>query len=444
MKAIFAIIRSHSFLVIVFLLLAHAVNATQAHKHIILMTYWSNDTTKYASYPIPGSLNQSGTLQHNEALLQQLNAVNVLGYAFLQVDGSGHVYFSRPSVDLSESDITGFCVKQPSSCPHVVNAWSGNFSAFARLDNRDHSLQKVISIGGAGSQKTFENAIHNPETFIQSATYLIHAYHLNGIDLDFEPDAFFYLHEGQSYAQLVLDLRRALGKEAFISIEVPGDWETLRSVNCPTNNSCSNNLGIIADNAYVSLMGFDFHGPYYPGMVTSNDSNLYCDPDEPLLSNYYHASVNQAIGYLTFNKVPAKKIILGFPAYFRAYGGVEVAPGSYGLYQPFDKSKTPAYDLGTKGKGSYRVARRLLKSGFTQHYLLVNDKISAVYAYNESTQQWISYDDQVSITSKAKYVLSRRLAGMMMWEIGEDMPINSPTSLLRSAHTALFNTKTGQ
>jgi len=439
LKATLKFFKTHSYLVAVMILLAHAVNATQVHTHTILMTFWSDDISKYASYPIPGSLNKGSALQQNEALLKQLDAINVLAYAFLQVDGSGHVYFSRPSIDLSPSDVQHFCRKQPSSCPNAATAWSGSFSAFAKLDNKNHTLQKVISIGGAGSQKTFENAIQHPEAFIQSATDLIHAYHLNGVDLDFEPDAFFDLHEGQSYAQLVLDLRRALGNQAFISIEVPGDWETLRSIDCPTNNSCNNNLGIIADKAYVSLMGYDFHGPYYPGTVTGNSSNLYTDPDEPLLPDFYHISDNQAIEYLTFNNVPANKIILGFPAYFRDYGGVKASPGSYGLYHPFDKSETPTYDLGTKGVGSYQVARKLLESGFTQHCLLVDNKISAVYAYNKLSWQWISYEDPSSITAKANYVLAMHLAGMMMWEIGEDMPINYSTSLLRSAHSVLFN-----
>jgi hypothetical protein len=33
--------------------------------------------------------------------------------------------------------------------------------------------------------------------------------------------------------------------------------------------------------------------------------------------------------------------------------------------------------------------------------------------------------------------VTRHLAGMMMWEIGEDAPVGSPESVLRSAHAAL-------
>jgi len=441
MKIMLAVFKADSCLITFLILLAQAANAAQVQTHKILMTYWSDDTSRYTTYPIPGSTNQSGTVQQNAALLQQLDAINVLAYAFLQVDVSGNVYFSHPSVDLSKKDVQHFCLGQPASCPHANTASAGNFSAFAKLDNNDHMLRKIISIGGAGSQKTFDNAINHPKEFIQSATNIIHAYHLNGIDLDFEPYAFFDLHQGQLYAQLVLGLRKKLGEQVFISIEVPGDWETLRSIDCPTDTTCSNNLGIIADNAYVSLMGYDFHGPYYPGAVTGNDSNLYSGSDEPLLPNFYHLSDNQAIEYLTYMNVPADRILLGFPGYFRAYGGVKASPGSHGLYQPFDKSKTPTYDLGIKGNGSYRVAQTLLESGFTPRYVLVNGKISAVYAYKASSQQWISYDDPASITAKSDYVVARHLGGMMMWEIGEDLPISNPKSLLRSAYAVLFATQ---
>ena len=143
--------------------------------------------------------------------------------------------------------------------------------------------------------------------------------------------------------------RTGVGR-AFVSIEVPGDWETLRSIDCPADTRCRDNLALIAANGYVSLMGYEYHGPYSPGSVTGNDSNLYSDPDEPLLPKFYHGSDDQAVGYLTFRSVPTGKILLGFPAYFVSYGGVEALPGSNGLYQPFDRAHTATYDVGTQGK----------------------------------------------------------------------------------------------
>ncbi|HEY6455876.1 MAG TPA: glycoside hydrolase family 18 protein [Steroidobacteraceae bacterium] len=345
---------------------------------------------------------------------RKLDAVNVLAYAFFHVDAAG--------------EVQQFCQPHPIACPHDDSASGGSFAAFARLDNRYHSLQKIVSIGGADSQSSLDNALNHPEAVVRSAVSLIQAYHLDGIDLDFEPDAFFNPGQGERYAQLVATLRRALGGQAFISIEVPGDWETLRSIDCPAATRCRDNLALIAANGYVSLMGYEYHGPYSPATVTGNDSNLYSDPDEPLLPRFYHGSDDQAVRYLTFRSVPSGKILLGFPAYFVSYGAVEALPGSHGLYQPFDRSRTAAYDVGSKGEGTYRTAQRLLIGG----------QLSATYAYSTSLKQWISYDDPDSVAAKADYVMTKHLAGLMMWEIGEDVPLDGRQSLLASAHRALF------
>lgn len=409
--------------------------------HRILMTYWSDNTSRFAGYPMPGSFARSGAMQTNPQMQRQLDDINVLAYAFLQVDAAGNVYFANPGVDLTAADLRQFCRQHPATCPHATSASAGSFPAFAHLTNRYRSLLKVVSIGGSGSQSTLDNALDHPESFVRSAASLIHAYHLDGIDLDFEPDTFFRPGQGEQYAKVVAALREALGSLAFISIEVPGDWETLRSIDCPSNPHCGHNLAVIAADAYISLMGYDYHNPFYPGTVTGNASNLYSDPHEPLLAGFYHSSDSQAVEYLTFMGVPADRILLGFPAYFVSYGGVAALPGSHGLYQPFDRSRTETYDLGgLKGIGSDRVAWRLLGAGFRPHHLVIGGMLSAVYAYNASSREWISYDNAASIAAKADYVIARRLGGMMMWEIGEDMPVDSSHSLLESAHRILLGT----
>lgn len=433
MKPPFTTLVFYSGLIFLSALVCPAVTAAPTHK--ILMTYWADNKPQYIAYPVPGSFDHVGT-QQNRALTKQLNAINVLAYAFLQVDDHGQVYFSHPSVDLSQYDVRHFCRSEPASCPNADAAFAGSFLAFSRLNNRYHSLKRIISIGGSGSEKSFNNAIRNTDAFIQSAVRLIRAYRLDGIDLDFELYALFNQHQANQYTQLVVGLSQALGKQAFISVEMPGDHETLHSMDCSAANVCHNNLRMIAENAYVSLMGYDFHNPTYLPYVTGNSSNLYTDSHAPSPSSFYRISDDQAIKYLIGSGVPAGKIILGFPAYFHIYGGVHDQSSSYGLYQPFDPKQTPVDVLGP-GTGPYRSIDQLLASGFTQHYLTIDHKISAVFAYDPVKHQWISYEDQVSVAAKAHYVVANHLAGMMMWEIGEDMPVANQQSLLRTADTIL-------
>lgn len=420
---------------------AHAEPLNSSPSGPILMSFWAHNQVRYPGDPIPGSQSRMGVRQENSVLIQKLDAINVLAYSFLEVDESGNVYFSDPAVDLSRSDVSGFCRNQPVSCPNSNVAMAGSFTAFAKLNNKSGTLRKIISIGGANSQKAFDYAIKHPATFIQSASAIVRAYHLDGIDLDFEPDAFFTVNDAQPYAQLVASLRSELGQQAFVSVEVPGDRETLRSMNCPNNSSCNANLRTIAANAYVTLMGYQFHDPYYPGTITGNDSNLYSSPDEPLVPDFYHGSDNQAVEYLTYQGVPPEKIILGFPAYFVAYGGVDGLHGSHGLFQHFDPSLTPKFDWDVKARGSYRTAVHLMQSGFERQEVRVNGEISAIYAYNSAAKQWISYEDPSSVDAKGRYVRTRHLAGMQMWEIGQDVPINHPSSLLRAAHAVLWNSE---
>lgn len=391
----------------------------------IIMSYWSNGK-RYMPYPIPGSLNARKEPQKNKDLSGKLSAINVLAYAFLQVDDNGYADFSRPMVDLSQDDLTHFCKSHKVNCPKMApNVLLGNFDAFSKLNNRNKDLKKIISIGGAGSEKSFLNAINHPNNFIKSVISIIKYYRLNGIDLDFELYSLFTEKQAHDYTQLIKNLRLSLGQQYFISIETPPDNETLKSIG-------RNNWTIIANNAYVSIMGYEFHSYLYTPYYTANNSNLYSDPNEPNVKGFYHISDDQSVKYLTYLGVPANKIILGIPAYFHAYG--EVGVKNHGLYQPFNPHQTPLFDYG-KGKGSYILMQKLLKNGFVSHEILMNGKISAVYAYNAQDDQWISYENEKSVAAKVKYVIKNNLAGLMMWNIKQDLPANNTRSLLMSIHS---------
>lgn len=406
----------------------------------ILLSFWCDHCPTQANDVLPGSLDDKGKPRRNPMLQEQLSALNVVAYAFLQVNKQGRVYFAHPRTDLGPSDVKGYCAHHPGSCPDASSARNGSFAAFSGLDNSRHTLKKIVSIGGAGHFTSFRNAVAHPKAFVDSVVALAGAYHLDGVDLDDEPPAFFDQRSGSGLLELVKALRAKLGPAAFISVDIPSDRETLRSIDNPTLQSWHDNLAEMAESAYLSVMGYGFHAPFHPGAATGNFANLYSDPNEPLLSNYYHSSDTQTIEYLTFLGVPPSKIILGFPATAFIYGGVEAKPGTHGLYQPFDKKDTPLGDL-RRGIASYRSVQKYLDNGFTRHYVLVDGKDSAVYAFNRAKKQWITYEDPATIAAKAHYVIIKDLAGLMMWNLSLDAPEANSRSLLRSAHGALHSSK---
>lgn len=422
-----------NWLILLVLALTEACAATSP-RQFVMMTFWSDNTAQYPSFPIPGSTSTSGKVEKNAAFTRDLNHISVLAYAFLEVDSSGNVYFRRPAVDLSSRDRSGFCAHHSLDCPESARAADGSFDAFSELQNQSGTLQKIISVGGQGSQKTLDNALAHPGHFVRSVKDIIRAYHLNGLDLDFEPSAFFERDQGQQLVQLVNSLRFALGPTAFISIELPTDWETLRSIDCTGANVCVGNLDDLARVAYLALMAYAVHMPSYPGpAITANDSSLFSDPTEPLDPGFDHISDVQAIDYLTFLGVPANRLLLGFPAFTVTYAGVTHAGRRHGLYQPFVRSLTG------HGVGSYRNVPNLLKAGFTLHYLRVDHQISAAFAYDRRSGRWVSFDDPASVAAKAHYVISHHLGGLTMWEIADDMPPQLGRSLLQTAFRVLHN-----
>ena len=395
----------------------------------VLMSFWADQGPLRRGFPVPGSLDAAGTRQRNPAFRAQLNDVDVLAYAFLEVDAAGNVYFRNPAVDLSAQDLAGFCARHPADCPGDARAADGSFDAFTRLQNRTGTLRKIISVGGAHSQKTMDHVLAHPARFVRSVAALVSAYHLDGVDLDFEPNAFFFGDQGRQLVALADALRAALGPAAFLSVELPTDWETLRSIECRGTRGCSDNLAALARVAYLSLMGYAVHVPYYPGpAITANDSNLFSDPSEPLLAGFDHISDVQAIDYLTFLGVPPERLLLGFPAFMERYAGVTDPGTRHGLFEPFERSRRRDQD-----GGAYRDVPRLLESGFRLHYVWTDHVISAAFAYDRRTGQWVSFEDPASVAAKADYVKRRDLGGMTMWQIAGDLPPSSGRSLLQTA-----------
>lgn len=63
------------------------------------------------------------------------------------------------------------------------------------------------------------------------------------------------------------------------------------------------------------------------------------------------------------------------------------------------------------------------------------------YAYNSSTGDWVSYDDEESIEHKTNYLIEKDLAGTMIWAIGLDDFRNREYPLIRKCKEILGNSK---
>lgn len=398
----------------------------------IMMSYWwyNEDSVQAGKsemiYPVPGSLNRAGQVVQNPDLTAKLNYLNVFAYAFFQVSNKGVVHFQDSDVDLGPGD-AAFCAQNKNICTDPANGYApklGSFDAFTQLQNKKGDLRKVISIGGGGDVTSFNNAIHNIPAFVDSVATIVNAYHLDGVDLDFEVANTFTKTQGREYTQLIAALRAKLGPKAFISMATAYDTDTLHSLGVKNWQTINANVSVISD------MCYDFHTPYSSLHYTGEMSNLYPNPQEPQLKGFYHASCDASVKYLTYLGVPSQKIVLGVPFYAFSYG--DVSSKNHGLFQPFNPHARPSMGGTKPGIVKYETVVDMLHEGFKSYATYYNGHVSGTWAYNKKTKQVLVYDSPALMKEKGDYIAQKNLGGAMIWALNFDVAPKSHKSLLRT------------
>jgi len=73
----------------------------------------------------------------------------------------------------------------------------------------------------------------------------------------------------------------------------------------------------------------------------------------------------------------------------------------------------------SRGRGYTAIKDSIMKD---KGYKVHRDRhAKADYLYNDSTRQFITYDDEWSVQKKCKYVKRKKLAGVMFWEYDSDL-----------------------
>ena len=391
---------------------------------IVLLNVFSSPPKIIMSYFVPENAFYAQHVKMNDSreLQKRIDRLTVIAYAFLKLSPDGKIIFGEN--DLSRSESGKYICKNNLVICNNPTLTIGNFNYFSSFQNQNHRLEKIISFGGADDKTSFFYAIEHPDSFANSLNTVIKEFHLSGIDLDFEINRLYTREEAIKYAILVTKLRKKLGPNTFISLATIIDPETLLSLG-------KDNWKVIAENVDgISMMCYDLISPFSKPSNTQFSSNLYLVSNAPKFLQNANQSCNKSILYLASLGVPKAKIILGVPAFAIAFGGVN--PTNHGLFQSSDLAKTPSFDDMGKGLLRYSTVLSLRKAGFNQYTALSNDHIVGVWSYNPESHQFITFDTPRSVRDKTRYVLKNKLAGIMLWRMGQDMPVNDKESLLKT------------
>ncbi|NUR92632.1 MAG: glycoside hydrolase family 18 protein [Nonomuraea sp.] len=307
-------------------------------------------------------------------------------------------------------------------------ALNGNLNQLRKLKAKHPGLKVLMSLGGWTGSKYFSDAVLTPESRAKLAQSCVDLWLkgnlpglepgaaagvFDGIDLDWEwPGSsgndgnVIRPEDKQNFTAFAAELRRQLPAGDQLTAFLPAAAAKI--------DAGFEVRDVFRQLDFATIQGYDLHGTWEP--QTGHNGNLFNDRRDP---NPIRYSVDQTVRDFLSRGAPARKIVVGIPAYGQGWTGVTA--GGNGLYKP---ATGPAQ--GKWGPGTEDYKDLVSKPG--KHYRDLRTGTQWLYDGNEF---W-SYDDPAVLVEKAAYIRVRGLGGSMMWSIDQDDAKASLTSALYS------------
>ncbi len=306
----------------------------------------------------------------------------------------------------------------------------GNLTQLQQLKQQYPHLKTMISIGGwtilnegppAAKFSTLAATESLRQQFINSVINLCITYDFDGVDIDWEYPA--YAPNGgqpqdvQNYTTLIQELYAALKNTQALATMYQAQGKTpksslLLSICAPAGYQNFANMQISQLSNYVdwmNVMCYDFHGDWDP--ITGHNAPLnQTQQGDPLFN------VKSAMNQYVQAGVPTNKLILGMPLYGHSFSGVQsTTDGLYASYAG-DGDGTDPNQPGTLSY--YDIVNRYLPT-YTRYW---DSQCQVPYLFNNSSKQFISYDDPQSLAAKVQYLQNMNFGGVSLWTLAKETP----------------------
>lgn len=266
-------------------------------------------------------------------------------------------------------------------------------------------LQVLISIGGWSADGFSQAAMtkNGREMFSKTSCEIVEKWDLDGIDIDWEypcsDQAGIAYDEADkvNFTSLLQQLRDDLtalsaktNKTYLLTIAVGGEQYYI-------DGTEMDKVTELVD--FINLMSYDLRGGFTD--IAGHHANLGAqtgEPDGP--SGMRTVEIFHKAG------VPYNKMVLGAAFYGRVWGKLSTTENN-GLGKK-------AATKGLGGNGYDTLKEHFIdKNGYTRYF---DESAQAPYLFNG--ENFISYEDEVSIKAKCDYVKEKGLAGIMYWAYG--------------------------
>jgi chitinase len=298
---------------------------------------------------------------------------------------------------------------------HVSPAAGTILKKLVSLKSKNPSLKVQIAFGGWGGCKTCPQVFSQEKgrnEFAQSVKEVLDRYQLDGIDIDWEYPAIqgpvghpFSPADKENFTRMIEALRKTLGKEKEISFASGGFTKFLQQ------SIEWKKVTPLVDR--IHLMSYDL----------VNRNSVLTGHHTPLYSNTVQKeSTDNAIRFFDSLDIPRQKIVIGAACYARVYGKVEATnnglnqPCTFERFYPF-KNYTEIFSEANGYKNFW------------------DDEAKAPWSYNASKKIYATYDNKRSVQLKTQYVIDKKLAGIMFWELRQDLVRNGLLHTIYEAKT---------
>ena len=268
------------------------------------------------------------------------------------------------------------------------------------LKAKNPQLKIILSLGGWGGCEPCSAAFSTAEgrvKFAKSVKEVSDYFKVDGLDLDWEypsieglPGHLYQAADKPNFTDLLKKLRSTLGKKYELSFAAGGFQKCL--------DESIDWKGVAPYVNRINIMSYDLVNGY--SKVTGHHTPLYS-------TNAKEESTDRAVTYLLKQGVPAEKLVIGGAFYTRTWKNV--ANVNNGLYQSGEHTDGTSFKDFEK---TYTEA-----NGWKYFW---DDKAKAPYWYNEKDKKFATGDDLVSIKAKTEYAKSKKLGGIMFWELPLD------------------------
>lgn len=283
-----------------------------------------------------------------------------------------------------------------------------NFNQLNQLKASHPNVRTIISIGGWDDSGLFSDAVLTDSSrtvFADSVVAFIRQYGFNGVDIDWEYPVAGGLSANVSrpedktnFTLLLQKLREKLnaqsaadGKKYLLTIAGGAGSYYLSNIEPSAVASYVD---------YINVMTYDMHGNW--DQYTDFNAPLYTPAET---SPQYKISIDTSVNNWLSKGVPASKLVVGMPFYGYIYNGA--TGGNNGLYQTFTSGSSISYD---------KIAANYLTNASFNKFFHPDARVPWLF----NGLVFISYDNEQSLTEKAKYIMQKGLAGAAIWELSQN------------------------